>query len=302
MKNKYITLLFIVFAAVVLDQWTKSMAVDYLRRPERSDLHVSCTTQRERCNDRCLQRAKTHGNLSLVACKRRCQVREEVCQSRFEADHKLAMLRWKQRQREMKQSIVCRRVEYAGSSRPECVVVPNYFHFTYRINRGAAWGIFSDLPPNVRRPFFVAITLVALLFIMFLFSFRLDHEHRLMVIALSLILGGALGNFLDRIRLDYVVDFIEWFWRDRRYTWPTFNIADVAISCGVVLIAIELFFFAPPLEEEEDEDAATEETREGPTLPPPKPLPPDEDAATEEIALPPPKPLPPDEDAAKGSS
>jgi hypothetical protein len=103
------------------------------------------------------------------------------------------------------------------------------------------------------------ITMVAILFIFYLFIFRLESEHMLMIIALALILGGALGNFIDRLRLDYVIDFIEWFWRSRsNMTWPTFNIADAAISIGVGLIGIELLFFAPP-DEYYDPDGKKEE-------------------------------------------
>jgi signal peptidase II len=60
----------------------------------------------------------------------------------------------------------------------------------------------------------------------------------LMRFTLGIILGGAIGNFIDRIRLGYVIDFIDWHW----YTsnWPTFNIADSAISVGVVLLVIEM--------------------------------------------------------------
>ncbi len=241
------------------------MAVDYLRRPERSDFYTSCSKQAQRCKKRCVHRASTHGNLSLVACKKRCSLAEQMCQSKHNRHYDRSLVEWKARQKEMRQSLLCRRVEYIGSSRPECVVVAKYFHFTYRINRGAAWGIFSNLPSHVRRPFFISITLIAILFIMFLFVFRLETEHRFMVIALSLILGGALGNFLDRVRLDYVIDFIEWFWQSRRYTWPTFNIADTAISIGVVLIAIELFFFAPSDEDESREStpSAKEEPSQG---------------------------------------
>lgn len=245
MKNKYLALAFIVFAVVSCDQWTKSMAVDYLRRPERYDVMVPCENQRKQCEQQCASRVRVLGNFSVLACQRECSVEEQICQHRYERDHELATIFWQQRQKQMERSWLCRKIEYAGTSRPECVVWNKYFHFTYRINRGAAWGILSDLPAQVRRPFFMTITSIAILFILFLFSFRLEQEHKIMVIALSLILGGALGNFLDRVRLDYVVDFIEWFWRDRRYTFPTFNIADTAISCGVGLIAIELFFFAP---------------------------------------------------------
>ena len=71
-----------------------------------------------------------------------------------------------------------------------------------------------------------------------------------MIFALSFILGGAIGNFIDRMTLGFVVDFLEFFYKNRQYSWPTFNIADVAISIGVVLISVELLLFSKdPLED-----------------------------------------------------
>ena len=59
-------------------------------------------------------------------------------------------------------------------------------------------------------------------------------------VALGLVLGGAVGNLVDRIRYGEVVDFIEWYYRS--YHWPTFNIADSAITAGVALLAIDMLF------------------------------------------------------------
>ena len=56
--------------------------------------------------------------------------------------------------------------------------------------------------------------------------------------ALGLILGGAVGNLIDRARLGYVIDFLDIYWR--RFHWPAFNVADIAISAGVILLALEL--------------------------------------------------------------
>jgi signal peptidase II len=71
------------------------------------------------------------------------------------------------------------------------------------------------------------------------YSVRSSTKNRLLQISLALILGGALGNLYDRISYGYVVDFIEIY--VRTYHWPAFNVADSAISVGVVLLALEIF-------------------------------------------------------------
>ncbi|MCB9637504.1 MAG: signal peptidase II [Myxococcales bacterium] len=248
MSKKYIILLAVGLLVIGLDQWSKMMAVQYLRHPGSH-----CYDKRRACERGCREGlARNQG--SLVSCNKRCSFKERACQK----EQNLVLSRWNFDLQSMKESLVCHKVSQPWSgSNPECIVIPGFFHFRYQTNSGAAWGLFSDYPPAFRRPFFITITILAILFIIYLFSFRIETEHRQMVFALSLILGGALGNFLDRLRLDYVVDFIYWYLRmgGRSHSWPTFNVADVAISVGVFLIAIEVirssFIYE---EEEEDED------------------------------------------------
>ena len=64
-------------------------------------------------------------------------------------------------------------------------------------------------------------------------------EQKLLRLALALVFGGAIGNFLDRVRLGYVIDFIDWHWYNK-FTWPTFNVADAAISVGVGLLIVDM--------------------------------------------------------------
>jgi signal peptidase II len=82
-----------------------------------------------------------------------------------------------------------------------------------------------------------ALSLAALLAIAYYFV-RLPPSARLPRVALALVLGGALGNLVDRIRLGYVVDFIHVYWR--QHAWPDFNVADSAITVGVVLLILDI--------------------------------------------------------------
>ena len=118
-------------------------------------------------------------------------------------------------------------------------VVPNVWHFRFARNRGAAFGLMNDMDPAYRRSFFVCVSLVAVVLILLIFR-RVGPDQRLTTLSLSLILAGALGNFIDRVRLHYVIDFIDWHWKDV-YHWPTFNIADSAITVGVALLFLEMF-------------------------------------------------------------
>ncbi|MFL5358576.1 signal peptidase II [Archangium sp.] len=117
--------------------------------------------------------------------------------------------------------------------------IENYWHFRYVENPGAAWGLFGTMSESVRRPFFHLVSLVALGFITFMYM-RLSPSQRMMRWALALVAGGALGNFLDRLARGYVIDFIDWHWRNQPgMRWPTFNVADAAICVGVGLLMLD---------------------------------------------------------------
>lgn len=115
-------------------------------------------------------------------------------------------------------------------------VVANFFHITYLRNRGAAFGIFAD--SAVRIPFFIAISLVAVIGILWYLR-RITDDQTLQVSALSLIFAGTVGNLIDRIRLGEVIDFIDVHWY--QHHWPAFNVADSAITVGVCLLLIDLW-------------------------------------------------------------
>lgn len=113
-------------------------------------------------------------------------------------------------------------------------IVPNFFHLTYVRNTGAAFGLLSRAPESFRIPFFIIIPLVALTVIILIFK-KTKETELLMITSLSLILGGAIGNFIDRVRFGYVVDFVDLHWFNK-YHWPAFNIADTTIVIGVALL------------------------------------------------------------------
>ena len=130
-------------------------------------------------------------------------------------------------------------------------VVDGYWDFEYTINPGAAFGLLSDSSSTYRLPFFLVVSLLAVVVILYIL--RGVHEsQRLLIVALSLIGTGALGNFIDRIRFGHVIDFIVWKYGDQ-YRWPTFNIADACITVGVALMLLEIFFGGPYEEFDESE-------------------------------------------------
>ena len=123
------------------------------------------------------------------------------------------------------------------------IVFDNFWSFVYAENPGAAWSFLRDAPEYFRTPFFLIVSLAAMVFIVVYFRKTADNQW-LLRLALALVFGGALGNFFDRVRLGYVIDFIDWHWYSR-YTWPTFNVADSAITIGVVIMAADMLFHKP---------------------------------------------------------
>lgn len=114
-----------------------------------------------------------------------------------------------------------------GESR---VVLDGFFSLTYVRNTGAAWGMLGG--QNVALALLSVIMLAVL--VVFRRSFLSDSwEHR---VALGLMIGGIIGNFFDRVRLGWVTDFLDFYWRG--YHWPAFNVADASICTGVGLYVI----------------------------------------------------------------
>ena len=109
-------------------------------------------------------------------------------------------------------------------------VVPGFFHLTYIRNTGAAWGMFSG--QNLALSLLAFAMLVALV----LFRRKILPPGKPLRIALGLLCGGIVGNLFDRLRLDYVVDFLDFFARTHHF--PAFNVADSAICVGVGLYVL----------------------------------------------------------------
>ncbi len=118
----------------------------------------------------------------------------------------------------------------------------NHLTFVLARNRGGAWGLLQSTSENVRRPFFLLVSVAAIAFIMALYR-RLLPRQLALKWGLPLVLGGALGNVLDRIRYGQVIDFIDAhiLFKGAERHWPTFNVADIAICVGVGLMAIDMF-------------------------------------------------------------
>ena len=111
-------------------------------------------------------------------------------------------------------------------------------------NTGVAFGMLQNIPTSFKLPFFILVFLIALIVIVTIIK-NTEENNKSMIVGLALILGGAVGNSIDRFRLGYVTDFIDFHWFDNpSLHWPPFNIADSAITIGAVLIIITGIFFS----------------------------------------------------------
>jgi len=122
-------------------------------------------------------------------------------------------------------------------------LVGDWFNLVYTQNTGIAFGLFQDLPQ-----FFTLTSILITAGAVYAYAVYLPNRSPWVQTAMGLILGGAVGNILDRLRLGHVIDFVSVGW------WPVFNLADSAITVGVTMLAAYLIFVG-------DEPA--------PSLPPP---------------------------------
>lgn len=116
-------------------------------------------------------------------------------------------------------------------------LIEGLLSLTYVRNRGAAFGIMSDAELPYQSALFAAVSILALAAIA-AYALRLPSHDRLPQLALSLVMGGALGNLIDRARHGYVIDFVDVYWKSHH--WPAFNVADSCISIGVCLLLLDI--------------------------------------------------------------
>ncbi len=118
-------------------------------------------------------------------------------------------------------------------------LIPGFFDLTLVTNTGGVFGIFRDLDDPLRNVLFSAVPITAVVLILW-YGRSLPATRRWSHVALGLVLGGAVGNLLDRFRIGHVVDFLDLY--VGAYHWPAFNLADSAICVGVAMLLLESLF------------------------------------------------------------
>ncbi len=116
-------------------------------------------------------------------------------------------------------------------------IIPDFIDLVHVHNAGVAFGLLNDVDQPQRSLLTTALALAALVGIAY-YARHIRAEERLARLGLSLILGGALGNLIDRVRQGYVVDFVDVYWRDWHF-WA-FNVADASITIGAILVFIDV--------------------------------------------------------------
>ncbi len=119
----------------------------------------------------------------------------------------------------------------------QSIPVLPFFKLTYVHNTGAAFSFLSEAG-GWQRWFFAGLAL-AISCVIAVWLARLKQHETLLAVALSLVLGGAIGNLIDRLAYGYVIDFLDVYYQT--WHWPAFNIADSAITLGVILMLLESF-------------------------------------------------------------
>jgi signal peptidase II len=114
-------------------------------------------------------------------------------------------------------------------------VVDGLFDLTYVRNTGAAFSMFAGSAPGIRVPFFIIVSLVAVVVILS-FVRHTPANQKVALAGCAFVLGGAVGNLIDRVAYGEVIDFLDVYWGD--WHWPAFNVADSFITVGVVLLLL----------------------------------------------------------------
>ena len=116
-------------------------------------------------------------------------------------------------------------------------IIPGYLRLSYWQNSGVAFGLF-DAVASVWKPYILAALAVVAVVVIVVYGKHMPPERKLLRASLAIIIGGILGNFVDRIVRGYVIDFIDFHIYDT-FHWPTFNVADSAITIGIALLLID---------------------------------------------------------------
>jgi len=116
-------------------------------------------------------------------------------------------------------------------------VIPGFFDLVFAKNSGIAFGLMPG-----KTWLFITASIAAVV-ILLLFLRQLDGRERLGRVGCALILGGAIGNLIDRVRLHYVVDYLDFYWT--QYHWPAFNLADTAVCTGIGLFLLSMWLQSP---------------------------------------------------------
>lgn len=117
------------------------------------------------------------------------------------------------------------------------VIGQGFFNLVHIYNRGAAFGLLSNMSPWLAKWFFVFTTGLVLLVVSYLW-WRLPEGHWGPSLGYTLIMTGAVGNFIDRLRLGEVIDFLDFYWG--HYHWPAFNVADSLVCLGAGVLIWEI--------------------------------------------------------------
>ena len=130
-------------------------------------------------------------------------------------------------------------IEHNVSLYQSIQLIPNLFHITHIKNTGVAFGILSEFKGFFLKTFFILFTFLTIGVVGFFYC-KLKPNQNAPALGIALIIGGAIGNLTDRIRLGGVIDFIDVHYYSLH--WPAFNVADSAITIGSVLLGVLIFF------------------------------------------------------------
>ena len=120
-------------------------------------------------------------------------------------------------------------------------VIEGFLNLVHVRNRGMAFGLMNRPDAQITFYILIAVTIAAVILLFFWFN-SLKGRDRKLILGISLIVGGAVGNLIDRVRFKEVIDFLDFF--IGKYHWPAFNLADSSITVGALWIVINIFFFS----------------------------------------------------------